>query len=279
MTSGPILESLRSTGYDGWSSVKSNTSHGFQQALPLNENSVILSGFSDEASLRKTAVEQFSAFAAMGLRYCTLHFVDVGNGIKNVMNLLPAEIKKLCDLKSEYGLQVASIGSPIGKVKLLEVNDESQNRFVPFEAYLEEVKTACSRAHAFETRLLRGFSFYPPQDDEPDAHLDAATERIGRIADICKNEGLVFGLEVEANLVGRTGDLLAEIHKRINSEHLKLIFDAANLLVQGFSVDETIAQYRAMKPGLGWVHIKDYKPVKRDHAAYVDEGRSATSSR
>ena len=48
---------------------------------------VILSGFADEAANHKTAVEQFAAFAALGLQYYSLRFVDVGDGIKNVMVL------------------------------------------------------------------------------------------------------------------------------------------------------------------------------------------------
>ena len=81
---------------------------------------VILSGFGDEAALHKTAVEQFSAFAALGLQYYSLRFVDVGRGVKNVMKLSTAEIQKIRHLEDEYDLSVASIGSPIGKVKLLD---------------------------------------------------------------------------------------------------------------------------------------------------------------
>ena len=53
---------------------------------------VILSGFADEAANHKTAVEQFAAFAAMGLQYYTIRFIDAGNGIKNVMALTKSEI-------------------------------------------------------------------------------------------------------------------------------------------------------------------------------------------
>ena len=48
---------------------------------------VVLSGFGDEAANHKTAVEQFAAFAALGLQYYSLRFVDVGSGVKNVMKL------------------------------------------------------------------------------------------------------------------------------------------------------------------------------------------------
>ena len=39
---------------------------------------VILSGFADEAANQKTAVQQFAAFAALGLQYYSIRFIDVG---------------------------------------------------------------------------------------------------------------------------------------------------------------------------------------------------------
>ena len=39
---------------------------------------------------------------------------------------------------------------------------------VPFKKYLaKDVKKACELAHAFETKLIRGFSFYPPKGSDP----------------------------------------------------------------------------------------------------------------
>ena len=68
------------------------------------------------------------------------------------------------------------------------------------------------------------------------------------------------------------GELLAEIHRKVNHPELVLIFDAGNIVTQGCTADEVLQQYRAMKRGIGWMHIKDYKhshPVKR--AEHVDE--------
>ena len=79
-----------------------------------NNPRVLLSGFADEAANHKTAIEQFSAFAALGLKYYSIRFVDVGNGVKNVMDLTKSEITKIRHLQDEYGLNVATIGSPIG---------------------------------------------------------------------------------------------------------------------------------------------------------------------
>ncbi|MBM4093535.1 MAG: sugar phosphate isomerase/epimerase [Planctomycetes bacterium] len=234
---------------------------------------VILSGFADEAANQKTAEQQFAAFSALGLQYYTLRFVDAGTGIKNVMDLSVAEISKLRHLEGEYGLNVSSIGSPIGKVKLLDVDDGTKNRFVPFPQYLaNDVARACELAHAFETKLIRGFSFYHPMGTNQRDHVGQVVDQLGQIAESCHRSDLTFGLEIEANLVGQTGDMLAEIHRQVNHPALVLVFDAANVVVQGFSPEEVFGQYLAMRKGLAWLHIKDYRhPLPSERAAHVNE--------
>ena len=234
---------------------------------------IILSGFADEAAHQRTAVQQFAAFAALGLQYYTLRSIDAGDGIKNVMKLTTTEITKIRHLENEYELNVSSIGSPIGKVKLLDREDGTKNAFIPFKKYLaKDVKRACELAHAFETKLIRGFSFYPPKGSDPREHLSQAIDQLGQIAETCHRSDLTFGVEVEANLVGQNGTLLQEIHRKVNHPALVLVFDAGNLVSQGFSSAATFEQYQAMKAGLGWLHIKDYRspqPIKK--SSHVNE--------
>ncbi len=234
---------------------------------------VLLSALADEAAFDLSAVEQFAALAAIGLEYYSIRHIDVGKGVKNVMKLTLGEIQKIRHLEDRYGLNVASIASPIGKVKLVDKADGTKNAYVPFKQYLaKDVARACELAHAFETKLIRGFSFYHPRGEHAEDHLEQAVDQIGRIAEACHRSDLTFGLEVEANLVGQTGKLLAEIHRRVNHPALVLVFDAANLIVQGFSTKEVYAEWEAMKPGLGWVHIKDYRPVSRSvRGKHVEE--------
>ena len=241
-----------------------------QNAAPA---SVLLSGFADEAAQQKTLTEQFVAFAALGLNHYTIRFVNAGHGIKNVMDLDDAEVDRVRQMQAEYGLRVASIGSPIGKVKLVDTEDGTSNRFVPFADYLEnDLQRACDLALAFDTKLIRGFSFYPPKHDEVRKHLALAVDQIASIVDKCASHDLVFGLEVEANLVGRSGSLLNEIWQQINHPALVLIYDAANLLSQGYTPEASIAEYEQMKAGLGWVHVKDYKPADvGDRPSHIDE--------
>jgi len=235
--------------------------------------SVILSGFADEAAIDKTAEQQFSAFAAMGLQFYTIRFIDAGQGVKNVMKLTKTEISTIRRLQSKYGLSVSSLGSPIGKIKLVDTDDGTKNVYVPFAQYLrQDVHHACELALAFETKLIRGFSFYPPRGEDPYKYVPQAVDYLGQIADVCLRYDLTFGLEVEANLVGRDGELMATLYRQLNHPAVVLIFDAGNIVTQGVTADEVFRQYQLMKPGLGWMHIKDYRhstTVRR--VGHVDE--------
>ena len=234
---------------------------------------VLLSGFADEAANDKTLDQQFSAFAALGLRYFSIRFVDAGNGVKNVMQLDAAELETVKRKIDEYGLAVSSLGSPIGKVKLLDVDDGTQTPFRPFDQYLaEDVPRACELTNQLGAKLIRGFSFYHPRGSNLDDHFAQAVDQVGQIVDVCDQHGLTYGLEVEANLVGQTGQLLARMHQHINRDSMVLIFDGGNLVTMGMTADEVFAEYEAMKPGLGWLHIKDFaNPDPGQRVEHVDE--------
>src|SRR5213593_2039288 len=156
---------------------------------------VILTGLADEGPVSKRAEEQLTMCRALGLSYYSPRFVDLGDGVKNVMQLTEGEVRKLQQLHEAFEMRVSSLASPIGKVKLLDVDDGTSNRYVPFDRYLnEDVARAIQLAQAFDTKLIRGFSFYPPRDDDPEKHLSRAVEQLRAIAEACGSAGLYYGL-------------------------------------------------------------------------------------
>ena len=235
--------------------------------------SILLSGFADEAANDKTLDQQFSAFAALGMRYFSIRFVDAGHGIKNIMALDADELETVKQKINESGLSVSSLGSPLGKVKLLDVDDGTTTPYRPFDEYLaNEVPRACELTNELGAKLIRGFSFYHPRGSNIEDHFSQAVDQIGKIVDVCDSHGLTYGLEVEANLVGQTGDYLARINEQVNQEAMLLIFDGGNLVTMGLSTEEVYQQYLAMKPGLGWLHIKDFaNPNPGTRVEHVDE--------
>ena len=74
----------------------------------------------------------------------------------------------------------------------------------------------------------------------------------------CAAEGLIYGLEIEPNLVGETGPLLAELAKRVNHQSMVLIFDGGNVAAQNKNQVQVYQEYLATVPYLGWMHVKDY---------------------
>lgn len=228
--------------------------------MPENPR-VILSAFADEAANRKTAIEQMSALAAIGIRYYSPRFIDVGGTgeVKHVVDLDKGGFKALSKLHEEYGMQVASIGSRVGKVKLLDVDDGSHNKFVPFQKYLQTELAATMRAaQALDTKLIRGFSFYHPKGTDPKPHIPQAVDQLGQIVDQCAKEGLVYGLEIEPNLIGETGPLLAELARQVNRPNMVCIFDGGNVAAQNKNPVQCFDEYVAMRKYIGWMHVKDY---------------------
>jgi sugar phosphate isomerase/epimerase len=222
---------------------------------------IILSAFADEAANRKTAVEQMAALAALGLKYYSPRFVDVtGAGtVEHVVDLSDEKLSQLKGIHAEYGMSVASIGSRIGKVKLLDQKDGSHNKYVPIDEYLEtEVARTINAAQALDARLIRGFSFYHPAGEDPAAYVAQAAENIGQIADEFAPHNLAYGLEVEANLVGQNGRMLARLAETLNRPNLVCVFDGGNLSSQNLNWVEVFDEYAAMREHIGWAHIKDY---------------------
>lgn len=239
-------------------------------------NTLLLSGFADEGAPDKTLDQQLSVMAALGLRYLTLRFVDCGNGVRNVLDLTADERQMIRRRLDDFGLKISSIGSPLGKVKIADIDDGTSNPFRPFADYLnDEVARALDAASDLDCRLIRGFSFYHPKGTEPEPWLNQATDHLAAIAERCAERGLTLGLEVEANLIGSHGAILRDLHAAVDSDALVLVFDGGNLVTQGYSPHEILEQFRQMLPGLGWLHVKDYAPGMHTErvGGYVDEER------
>ncbi|MCA9038738.1 MAG: sugar phosphate isomerase/epimerase [Planctomycetaceae bacterium] len=238
---------------------------------------VIISAFADEAANRKTALEQMVALSAIGLKYYSPRFIDVfGDGnVKHVVELNKKELTELKKLHAEFGMSVTSIGARIGKVKLLDIDDGSHNKYIPIEKYLKgEVADTIKVAKELDCKLIRGFSFYHPRGTDPREHIPQAVELLRKIVEACAAEGIVYGLEIEPNLIGETGPLLAELCKKVNHPNIVCIYDGGNVAAQNKRPDVVFDEYVAMRKYMGWMHIKDYKiDPKLTWDGAVDEER------
>ena len=90
-------------------------------------------------------------------------------------------------------------------------------------------------SQALDTKLIRGFSFYHPQGTDPVDYIPQAVDQLGQIVDRTSAAGLVYGLEIEPNLIGETGELLAELCRQVDHPGMVCIYDGGNVAAQNKS--------------------------------------------
>ena len=120
---------------------------------------VILSGFADEAANQKTAEQQFSAFASLGLQYYTIRFIDAGKGIKNV---IARPISRVAQEKIDHSCRTAFRALWLRDYARLDIrldgNDEAwvlEANANPFLSFGHEISQAAEKSGMKHGDLLQ----------------------------------------------------------------------------------------------------------------------------
>ncbi len=179
-----------------------------------------------------------------------IHFIDFRAAWNtNVLDLSDEQVIRARELLNDRGIQVAAIGSPIGKVPI----------DTPFEEYMQRFERALAVAEMFGTRYIRIFSFYP-SSNQPDTvahrekvlhflHEMTARASAAQVTLLHENEKGIYG-----DTIARNVDLL----QSIDNPHFRAVLDPANYL-QCQQVPYPDA-YEAIRPWLSYVHVKDVAP-------------------
>jgi len=240
----------------------------------MADRAVILSAFLDESvpvEDRKDLEQQLLVGQALGLKYWTPRFVyDAAAGANaNIVTLPLEKVGAVAARSRELGFRIGCIGTAVGKVKLVDVNDGNAAPFRTHEQHMEFLRKAIDVAHTCEAKFLRAFSFYPPRGSDPEAYYRQAVDRLGDMTVACQKAGVVYLMEPEPNLIGYNSEMMLRLVRDIANPYLLINPDAANMHVQGYDgFQEYLKVAQAGK--LGFMHIKDYtQPCPK--AIAVDE--------
>ncbi len=198
-----------------------------------------LSGFSDEIS--PDPVEQCQVARDLGLKY--LEIRSAWN--VNILDLDADQLATLQQTLKESGLQVSSIGSPIGKIN---IDDD-------FEPHLERMRHATEVARAFGAPYIRIFSFFIRDGDDPDRHRDEVLRRMRALADVAEEDDVVLLHENEKEIYGDIPRRCVDIVTSVDSPKLRLAWDAANFVQVG--VRPYTEGYAQLRPYVDYIQIKD----------------------
>jgi sugar phosphate isomerase/epimerase len=205
-----------------------------------------LSAFGDEIS--DDLDVQLQVLRSLSIGYLELR----GVWGKNVLNLDDDEVGRLAKTVDDAGMAVSAIGSPIGKSPITQ----------PLEQELANLQRIFAIADQVGTRLVRVFSFYPPQ--APDAAWTEAQlveESISRLATMtaeAERAGIQLVLENESGIVGDTVARCKQLMAAIPSNNLAFAWDPANFVHVGEKAAVTDG-WEALGPRTRHVHIKDYR--------------------
>lgn len=198
-----------------------------------------LSGFSDEIDPDFTT--QCQVVSGLGLRYLELRSAW---GV-NVLDLDADQLATVQHTLAEHDLQVSSIGSPIGKIKITD----------DFGPHLERMRHAAEVARLLDAPYLRLFSFFIAEGDDPDAHRDEVISRLRAIAEVAEQAGVIAVHENEKEIYGDIPRRCLDIVTSVDSPNLKLAWDPANFVQCG--VKPFTEGYADLRPHTVYVQIKD----------------------
>lgn len=213
-----------------------------------------ISCFADEIS--PDLEVQIKTMKELNIKYVELRSVWE----KNVLGLTDAEASRLKTIFDKSGIQVSSIGSPIGKVDF----------DADLGVLLEQMYRAIELAKLFGTHYIRIFSFYLNGQTFESAKLEII-KRLNLLTDIAKRNDIVLLLENEKRLYGERSEHCHELYKAIDSPHFLGVFDPSNYVFAG---EEPFECLKRVHRYIEYMHIKD-SVRETGEIVYAGEGDGA----
>ena len=197
----------------------------------------ILSAFADEAS--PALDEQIKALKEAGVCCVELRGVDG----KNVKDLTIEEAEAVRAKLDAAGIAVSSMGSPFGKIG---INDD-------FAPHFEEFKHALKLCKVLGTGLMRIFSFYIPEGEDPNEYREEVMHRLGFMLEAAEEADVRLAHENEKGIYGDIGDRCVDLLEMFGDK-MGCIFDPANFIQCG---DKPYEQFVKLERFITYMHVKD----------------------
>ncbi|HEY6313977.1 MAG TPA: sugar phosphate isomerase/epimerase family protein [Streptosporangiaceae bacterium] len=200
---------------------------------------VVLSGFADEISPDPGI--QLATLAAESISHLELRSAWA----VNVADFTAEQVAALRAVLDDAGVRVSAIGSPIGKIPVA----------APLAPELDRMRRVAEVAGELGTNIVRVFSFFVPAGEPPDRYRDQVTDRMGALAGIAEERGLILAHENEKEIYGDTPGRCAGLITAVGSPALRATFDPANFVQCG--VMPFSDAYALLRPHLVYLQVKD----------------------
>ena len=197
-----------------------------------------MTGFADEIDASFDV--QLEVLETLGQKFLELRGAD-GIGVADLKKEKAAELRKKM---KDRGIGVSAIGSPIGKIG---IEDEFAPHFETFRHIVE-------LAQYFETPYIRMFSFYLPEEENPEKYREQVFERMGKLTDYAKAENVILLHENEKGIYGAMAAQCRNLFEEFYGPNFQGIFDFANFVQ---CRQDTLQAYELLEPYISYIHVKD----------------------
>lgn len=198
-----------------------------------------ISGFGDEISPDLT--EQLDVLLGLDIRWLDLR----GAWGRNVLAFDDAHLATLRRELAAREMGVSCVASPIGKAPVDGDMGEQ----------LAGLERAMRIAEQVGTRLVRVFSYYIPDGDEPDNYREQVLERVGQLVRLAERAGIVLVHENESCIYGDSPARCHDLHATIDSPAFRAVWDPGNFVSTGYR--PFADSWELLQPWIEVVHVKD----------------------
>ena len=177
----------------------------------------------------------------------------------NIADLTDEQALRARNALRERGMHVAALATPFFKCDLIQDAAAIRGRMHLAKArgmgeQLTMLRRCCELAHAFDTDLIRVFTFWRQGDLSPVIErqiVDAFAEPIK----VAEEEDVTLVLENEHACYIGTGAEAARVLSEVNSPQLRAVWDPGNAYLAGELPYP--AGYQEIRPFLRHIHVKD----------------------
>src|SRR5271166_5638885 len=218
-----------------------------------------LSAFADE--IGPDPLQQIAVLEQCGVRHIELRSIQK----TNVLDLTDLQINEFKALLDKHGFRLSAIGSPIGKIRIDE----------PFAPHLQRFRRAIELCKVFDTRNIRLFSYYLPENDVWDNWRREVLDRMWEKIKLVEKAGVRLLHENEHRIYGddpeRVKDLMETVLEQLSGPWLAAVYDPANYVFCGY---DPWQGWQLTKQWTVHFHIKDWvKGEQHGRVAGEGEGR------
>lgn len=200
----------------------------------------IISNFSD--IIDENVDVQFKTLQKLGIKYFEPRVINN----KNIDDLTDDEVFNLLTVMKKYGIRASCIASQIGKIGLRD----------NFDAHFEKFKRVVDIAKALGTEYIRVFSFYMPENDNPNKYFGEIIWRLVKMITYAKSQNIVLLHENEKGIYGDTLERCLKLFDALYSSNFKAVFNSSNFIQCG---DDPKESFDKIYPYISYIHIKDEK--------------------